>query len=222
MRPTTTLARATTPDGVEMILYEHDGVYTLRVDGYELMSSRAHGSEDALARMPCELIAGRKAPRVLVGGLGFGFTLRAALEHLPASARVTVCEVLPLLVEWNRELVGDLAGHPLADPRVRVVCADFGGFIQPRGEWDVILLDVDNGPEAFTLRSNERLYGREGVALLRDGLKRGGVLAVWSAHPSQPFERRLRQAGLESRTVKVPARGSGKGPLHYLFLARRR
>lgn len=222
MRPTTTLARATTPDGVEMILYEHDGVYTLRVDGYELMSSRAHGSEDALARMPCELVAGRKAPRVVVAGLGFGFTLRAALDHLPSGAEVTVCEVFPRLIEWNRDLVGALAGHPLSDPRVRVVCADFGSFLQPRPEWDIILLDVDNGPEAFTLRSNERLYGPAGVGRLRDGLRRDGVLAVWSAHPSAPFERRLRKAGLESRTVKVPARGGGKGPLHYLFLARRR
>ena len=222
MLPNRTLARARTPEGVEMLLHERDGVYTLRVDGYELMSSRAHGSEDALARIPCESIAGRPAPRVLVAGLGFGFTLRAALDHLPAGARVTVCEVLPALVEWNRTFVGDLAGHPLEDPRVRIVTADVGSFLAPRPDWDAILLDVDNGPEAFTLRSNGRLYGDRGVALLRDGLKPGGVLAVWSAHPSAPFERRLHRAGLASRTVKVAARGSGKGPLHYLFVARRK
>ena len=219
MRPTTTLARETTRDGAEMILYEHDGVYTLRVDGYELMSSRAHGSEDELARLPCELIATRRAPRVLVCGLGFGFTLRSALTHLPADAVVTVCEVFPHLVKWNRGILGELAGYPLRDRRVEVVEADVGSYLDRCGVFDAILLDVDNGPEAFTLRSNERLYDPRGVARLRDRLPPGGVLCVWSATPSKSFERRLQKAGFRTETRKVAARTGGKGPAHYLFLA---
>ncbi len=222
MRPSRTLARERTPDGVEMVLYERDGVYTLRVDGYELMSSRAHGSEDELARRPCEMISGVRSPRVLIAGLGFGYTLRAALDHLPGDARVTVCEVFPSLVRWNREHLAPLAGRPLDDPRVRVVEADVADLMAPRPRWHAILLDVDNGPEAFTLRSNARLYGDRGVARLAAALESGGVLAVWSATPSPAFERCLRRAGLATRTVRTAARSGGRGPLHYLFLARSR
>lgn len=222
MKPATLLAREITPDGTELILHERDGVYTLRVDGRELMTSRAHGSEATLARLACEAIAGRERPRVLVGGLGFGYTLRSALDSLSEGAAVTVCEVFGSLLAWNRTFLGELAGHPLADPRVRAVQADVSLFLAAGASFDAIILDVDNGPEAFTLRSNAQLYDRAGVARLHGALTPDGVLAVWSAAPASGFERRLVAAGLDVTTEEVPARGAGSGPLHCLYLARPR
>jgi spermidine synthase len=186
------------------------------------MSSRAHASESELARLSCEAIAGRERPRVLVGGLGFGYTLRSALDHLPADAAVTVCEVFECVLEWNRGVLSGLAGQPLADRRVRAVHADVRAFFATAGLFDAILLDVDNGPEALALSSNERLYDRSGISRLRAALAPEGVLAVWSASPSPVFERRLAAARLDVTMAEVPARGAGSGPLHHLFLARRR
>ena len=222
MKPTEKLASATTADGEELLLSRRDGVYLLAVDGLELMSSRAHGSEEALARLACEPLAGRRSPRVLVGGLGFGYTLRALLDRLPRDATVLVGEVFESVLAWNREHLAELAGRPLEDPRVRAVCADVGSLLEREERFDAILLDVDNGPWAFTLRSNERLYGAHGLRRLWRSLADGGVLAVWSASPAPQFERRLRRAGFDARSERVSARKARRGRRDVVFVARRR
>lgn len=223
MKPTETLARETTPDGEELALSRRDQVYLLSIGGMELMTSRAHGSEDALARLAYEALGGRKAPRVLIGGLGFGYTLRAALDHLPPGGRIVVCEFFASLLKWNRGVLADLAGHPLEDRRVQAVRSDIWDRLDAGDRFDVILLDVDNGPEAFTLRANNRLYSAAGLTRLWDTLTPGGILAVWSAHPSPDFERRLRRAGFDASSKHVSARTGigGKGRKDTIFLARR-
>lgn len=198
------------------------------------MSSRAHGSEEDLARLACAALTERKAPRVLVGGLGFGYTLRAALNCLPPKAEVVICELFALLLEWHRRgVLGDLAGRPLEDRRVKAVRADVATLLgvrdardarddrDDRDRFDAILLDVDNGPEAFTLRSNGRLYSAEGIARLRESLAAGGVLAVWSSSPDPKFVDRLRRAGFDARAHRVPAREGAAKRNHTIFLARR-
>jgi spermidine synthase len=221
MKPIETLAREKTPEGDELVLTRRDGVYHLIVDGVELMTSLVHGSEEDLARLAAAAIAKKKTPRVLVGGLGFGYTLRAALDHLPPGGKVVVCELFASLLEWNRRLLGGLAGRPLDDRRVEVVLADVRLYLDGRERFDAILLDVDNGPEALTLRSNGGLYTEEGLDRLSQSLTDGGVVAFWSSSPSPAFERRLRRAGFEAWTERVPARGGGKGKNHAIFLARR-
>lgn len=186
------------------------------------MSSRAHGSEETLAQLACEKLPEVNAPRVLVGGLGFGFTLRAALNCLPPKARVVICEVFASLLEWHRGgLLADLAGRPLEDRRVKVVRADVWTLLGGEELFDAILLDVDNGPEAFTLRSNGRLYGSEGLARLRESLTPGGMLAVWSSSDAPRFVDRLRRAGFEARVQRVPSREGARKRNHLIFLARR-
>lgn len=222
MKPTEKLARATTPDGEELLLTRRDGVYLLAVDGLELMSSRSHGSEEAVARLACEGLATKRAPRVLVGGLGFGYTLRAALDLLPADALVLVAELFDAVLEWNRGELGELAGRPLDDPRVRAVCADVATRLDPAVPYDAVILDVDNGPWAFTLRGNERLYGDRGLRRVWRSLAPSGVLTVWSASPDRRFERRLRRAGFSARSERVAARGaSRRGRKDVIFVARR-
>lgn len=225
MKPTSTLGRERTPGGGELLLTERDGVYTLRVDGRELMSSRAHGSEDALAELGCGAVAGRRAPRVLVGGLGMGYTLRGALERLPADARVVVAEVFLAVVAWNRGVLAELAGRPLADSRVQVVAGDVGDLLAgaaAHGGWfDAVLLDVDNGPEPLSRDGNRRLYDDPGVRLARRALRRGGVLGLWSADPDPGYERRLARAGFAVEAHMRRARGVGGGPRHVVYLARR-
>ena len=223
MKPTETLARETTPEGDELVLSRRDGTYSLSVGGQELMTSRVHGSEEALARLACEAIAEKKTPRVLVGGLGFGYTLRAALDRLPRGAAVVVCEVFASLLGWNRGLLADLAGRPLEDRRVTAVHADVQSLLDRRDNrerFDAILLDVDNGPQAFTLRSNDSLYSAEGLTRLSRSLAPRGVLAVWSSSASPEFQRRLRKAGFEARMESVPARPGGRRR-DTIFLGRR-
>jgi len=225
MIPLDTLGRFTTPDGKELVLYRRDGIYHIRVDGLELMSNRAHGSEDALAELACGPLRGRRRSedglRVLVGGLGMGYTLRAALEVLPKDAVVDVVEVFAAVVEWNRGLLAPLARRPLQDRRVRVIVADLGMHLAAAEPlYDVFLLDVDNGPEAFTLSSNAGLYSPAGLATIRRRLKPAGTLAVWSSAPSPRFEKQLRRAGFTVRTETVAARHEKRGPRHTIFVAR--
>lgn len=221
MIPWETVGRERAPDGGELILYRRGGEFLIRVDGRELMSSRAHGSEDQLARLACEGMAGASSPRVLIGGLGLGYTLRAALDVLPTAALVDVTEIVPAVVEWNRGLVGTLAGRPLDDPRVNVMVEDVGERMRLAGErYDAIVLDVDNGPAALTRKANHGLYIESGLATAKRSLRVGGVLAVWSADPDVRFERRLVRAGFAVETHSVPARGSGGGPRHTVFLGR--
>lgn len=220
MKPQTLLGRATTPDGKDLVLYERDGVFSIRVNGLELMSSRAHGSEEALARLT---LAGTRAPSptILVGGLGMGYTLRAVLDAVPNGAKVVVAEIFPAVVAWNRTELAHLAGSPVLDPRVEIVEADVAEVIggEPSA-FDVILLDVDNGPDAFTLARNEHLYGKWGLDAIRRCLRKNGILGVWSADPDRGFERRLTSSGFRVRVETVPVRPGAKGPKHTIFVAK--
>jgi spermidine synthase len=219
MKPQHTIGKASTPDGGEIVLYERDGAYFIRVNGLELMTSRAHGSEEDLARLTLSKIPG-KEPKVLVGGLGMGFTLRAVLDVVPMSAKVMVAEILAVVVAWNLAELAHLAHSPLEDPRVAVVERDVAEIIASGpSAFDAVLLDVDNGPAALTVAKNERLYSSEGLAAIRRCLRPGGVLGVWSADPDRAFERRLAKAGFEVSTEKVSARRSAKGPRHTIFVA---
>jgi spermidine synthase len=220
MKPQITIDRTVTTGGKEIILYERDGVYAIRVDGMELMSSRAHGSEEEMAALVLDEVAARH-PTVLVGGLGMGFTLRAVLARLPARGRVTVAELLPEVVRWNRDHLAHLAGAPLEDPRVTLIEGDVGAITASvRAGFDAILLDVDNGPAALTDQRNAELYRARGLAANRRCLRPGGVLGVWSASPDRAFEKALREAGFGVRTETVSARRGAKGPKHTIFIAR--
>jgi hypothetical protein len=167
------IARAVTTSGDELVLRERAGTVEIRCNGWELMSSRAHFSEERMAAMMCERL-NAAAPRVLIGGLGMGYTLRATLDDLPATAEVVVAELLPEIVAWNRGMLGPLAGHPLDDSRVTVVCGDVADLLRD-DSFDAIVLDVDNGPDAVMLRGNALLYGAEGLHRLRRALRRRKV-----------------------------------------------
>lgn len=221
MRPLETVAVARLPRGEELTLSRRGDEWLVRVNAQVLMSSRQHGSEEALAT---EALARRAAApaAVLVGGLGLGFTLRAVLSRVSADAQVTVAELVPELVEWNRMHLAPLHQDALADARVQVVTGDVLALLQrSRDAFDVILLDVDNGPVALSQDSNQRLYQQQGVAACFAALRSGGVLAVWSAGPSEAFERRLASAGFASESRSVPVR-KGSGGRHVIFLGQRR
>jgi spermidine synthase len=193
--------------------------YVILVNGKTLMSSRMHGSEEALATIACRDARRLEQPRVLVGGLGMGFTLRATLDLLPSAATVRVVELVPAVVEWNRGPLGAIAGHPLDDRRVRVEVGDVGFTLRANpGGFDAILLDVDNGPSAFTTPANEGLYDNSGVAASYAALRMGGALAVWSAWEDRKFEQRLRFHGFVPQVDRVRARLKKGGARHTIFL----
>lgn len=211
MNPWVLLDKADVPGGGEMKLLRRDQEFSIKVGHEELMNSRVHGSEDALAELPCGRIAELQNPRVLIGGLGMGFTLAAALSHLSKGAKVIVAELMPAVVQWNRTHLSGLAGNPLKDRRVSVRESDVGLVIkEQRGAFDVIMLDVDNGPDALTHEGNDRLYTHGGLDAAKAALKAGGILAVWSAGPDKPFLKRLRSAGFKS-VEEVAVRNRGKG-----------
>lgn len=221
MIPWETLGRGRAPDGGELILYRRGGEFVIRVDGMELMSSRAHGSEEALADVACDGLLGKPGARVLIGGLGLGYTLRATLDRVAPDAKVVVAEIVPEVVAWNREHLGHLAGGPLDDPRSSVHVGDVGALLRTAKErFDAILLDVDNGPVALTRKANQGLYGDGGLAVAKRCLRPRGALAVWSAHPDRHFEGRMRKAGFAVETHEVAARGVAGGPRHTIFLGR--
>ena len=221
MKPWEVLARAPAPEGAEFVLHHRDGEFVIRVHGQELMSSRVHGSEEAMAKLGCEPLRHTPRARVLVGGLGLGYTLRATLDCLGADAHVTVAELAAAIVEWNRGPLAPLAGRPLEDPRVRVEVADVRRVMRSAEPWHAILLDVDNGPTALTRSSNSSLYDSAGLATAQAALVPGGALVVWSAGPDERFTQRLVQAGFAVETHSVRA-GKGRGTRHTLFVARRR
>jgi spermidine synthase len=225
MRPRELIAESTTPDGESLTLTLERGEHVVRVRGETLMTARMSGSEQAMATLASQAGKLGEAARVLVGGLGMGFTLRAVLDQAALSAKIKVIELLPDVVAWNRGPLASLAQHPLDDPRVDVRTGDLldclaESGLGPGSGFDAILLDIDNGPEAFTVRGNDRLYHHAGLALLRGALRDGGVIVLWSAFRSPAFERRLRRAGFEVRTETVRAR-AGKGARHTLFFAAR-
>ncbi len=203
-----------------MRLSLRDDEYVIHVSGGILMSSRMHGSEEALATVACQRVQTAERPRVLVGGLGMGFTLRATLDLLPPGAVVTVAELVHAVVEWNRGPLAPLAGRPLDDPRVRVKAGEDVGFTlrENPGKFDAILLDVDNGPAAFTEMANHGLYTNAGVAAAYAALRVGGTLAVWSAWEDRKFEQRLRFHGFVPKVERVRGRLKKGGRWHTIFL----
>ncbi|MEN8162177.1 MAG: hypothetical protein ABFS41_19055 [Myxococcota bacterium] len=220
MKPWELLGEARTPDGGLMALTRRGGEYVIHADGRNLMSSRMHGSEEALAQLGCRHLGGRTAPRVLIGGLGMGFTLRAALDCLGEDAHIVVAELMPAVTEWNRGPLGPLAGRPLLDPRVRVEVRDVREVLAaPDAAFDAVLLDVDNGPTPVTSVDNARLYDDAGIASARAALEPGGTLAVWSARDDRAFVNRLRHAGFRVGVERVRARLRRGGPRHTIFLA---
>jgi len=210
-------------DGKRLSLYRRDSEFSIRLGGGggELMNSRSHGSEEKLAELACARLARHDEPQVLIGGLGMGYTLAAALRQLGAAARVTVSELVPEVVAWNRGPLGELAGHPLSDARVTVREGDVARMITAQAyAYDAILLDVDNGPEGLTHNDNDWLYGCEGLSAAYAALRAGGVLGVWSAGRDPAFTGRLLKAGFEVEEVPVRARGT-RGARHMIWLARR-
>ena len=202
-----------------MRLTRQGSEYVILASGKPLMSSRMHGSEEALAAFGCGDARQLAEPCVLVGGLGMGFTLRATLDLLPPTAIVVVAELVPAVVEWNRGPLGPLAGHPLKDERVRMEIGDVAAIIRASARrFDAMLLDVDNGPAAFTATQNTRLYDDGGLAAARGALKPGGILAVWSAWDDRRFEQRLKYGGFTVQVERVRGRLKKGGPRHTIFL----
>jgi spermidine synthase len=214
------LGETRTPEGSDVRLMRQDSEYVIQVDGKTLMSSRRHGSEDALATLACRHLHSAESPCVLVGGLGMGFTVRATLDLLPPDAVIIVAELLPAVVDWNRGPLGSLSGYPLRDPRVRIEPGDVGIALRATGpsRFAAILLDVDNGPAAFTASANSGLYDNAGVAAAYAALEEGGVLAVWSARENRKFEQRLRFHGFNAHVERVRARLKKGGSRHAIFL----
>ncbi len=172
------------PDGGELVLTQRDDLFVIRVNDVELMSNRTYGSEQKLARLGVAVLGPRPAPRVLIGGLGMGFTLRAVLDELAgqSDADVVVAELFPAVVQWNRTWLGRFANHPLDDPRVQIADGDVGRLLADSTQtFDLVLLDVDNGPEALVIDENRHLYTQRGIGTLHRALRPGGVAAVWSA-----------------------------------------
>ena len=205
--------------GATLRLYQRGDEFSIRVDkAGELMNSRAHHSEDVLAELACKMIAGREAPRLLVGGLGMGFTLAAVLSHTGPEARVTVSELIPAVVRWNRDYMGSLAGFPLDDRRVQVLEHDVGLVMQEHKNFDAIMLDVDNGPSSFTHDDNDALYNLRGLSMAFNALKPGGVLTVWSATSDPAFTRRMVKAGFEVTEQRVGSHKALRGNRHTIWI----
>lgn len=205
----------------ELRCFHHDGDYTIWIDGTELMSSRVHGSEEALAELALQQLGARPAARVLVGGLGMGFTLARTLALVDAAAAVDVAELVPEVVGWNRELFGQCARHPLRDPRVHLIVGDVVQVIAAaNGRYDAVLLDVDNGPVGLSRPGNEGLYDERGLAAARAALRPGGVLAVWSSAGHPAFAARLGGAGFAVAEHRVRARRT-KGPRRTIWVGQR-
>jgi spermidine synthase len=223
VKPWELLGETRTSDGSWLTLTRRDREYVIHANGKSLMSSLMHGSEEELATLACRRARTLAEASVLVGGLGMGFTLRAALDLLPPHSTVIVAELLPAVVEWNRGPLAPLAEYPLKDPRVHVVEGDVLDTLRssPR-RFDAVVLDVDNGPAAFTMASNAELYTDRGLATARASLKDDGVLAVWSAWDDRKFGQRLRYGGFAVEVTRVRARLKKGGPHHTLFLGHKR
>ena len=195
--PPAPTARGAAPAPAELTLWQRGDELAIRIGGTELMNSRQHHSEDQLGQLACAHLSRGHVARVLIGGLGMGFTLRAVLDALGPKAQVEVAELLPAVVRWNREVLGPLAGHPLRDSRVQLIEGDVGARLGRGPTYDVIVLDVDNGPAALTAAGNRRLYERDGLAVISGSLRPRGVLAVWSVTDDPRFSKRLRSAGFD-------------------------
>lgn len=220
MLPWIQLATAKVPGGGELRLMRRGEEFSIRLDANELMNSRLGGSEEALATLACQKLAGRARPRVLIGGLGMGFTLRAALKVFGADAVIEVAELVPEVIDWGRGEMAGLYGDSLTDPRVSILQRDVSELIRAgAGRYDAILLDVDNGPEGLSRPANDQLYDSRGLSDARAALRGGGVLAVWSSGPDDSFTKRLRRGDFTVNEVPVRAVGKRTGSRHWIWLA---
>jgi spermidine synthase len=220
--PWVQLDRAEMPGGGELRLMQRGTEFSIMLGRAELMNSRLSGSEEALATLAFAKLRDRQRPHVLIGGLGMGFTLRAALADLGPGARIEVAELSPAVIAWARGPLAGIFGTSLADPRVTIREGDVGRLMQQsRSTFDAILLDVDNGPEGLSREANDALYDMAGLGIARAALRPGGVLAVWSSGPDRHFTERLRRTGFRVEEVKVRARASGGGARHVIWLATR-
>ncbi len=219
MIPWIELDRASVPQGGELRLMRRGHEFSIKLGVAELMTSRLFASEEALATLAAEKLKGRPKPLVLIGGLGMGFTLRAALGAFGADARIVVAELIPAVVRWARGPMAELFGGCLDDPRVELVEADVAARIRAaKPRYDAILLDVDNGPEGMTQSANDGLYSLRGLAAARAALSPGGVLAVWSQGPDRAFAQRFEKAGFSVEDKRVRARGARGGSRHVIWL----
>jgi len=218
MNPWIHLDTAKIPGGGELRLMQRGQDYSIMSGSIELMNSRLYGSEVALANLAWAKVANRKAPRMLIGGLGMGFTLRAALAELPKDATIVVAELVAAVIDWARGPLAGLYAGALDDPRVKLVQGDVADRLCEGPPYDVILMDVDNGPDGLNRDANDSLYSVAGLALMRRAVKTGGVLAVWSAGPDQAFMGRMRRAGFAVEEKRVGASPSGKGPRHIIWV----
>jgi len=222
MIPWVLLDSAKIPGSNELRLWQRGEEFSIRLGRDELMNSRIHGSEEELAALACERVGDRAVPTLLIGGLGMGFTLRAALDALKAESKIVVAELMPAVIAWNKGPLARLTGNSLEDPRVRLVEGDVGETIRAQADaYDAILLDVDNGPEGLTRAANDGLYDLDGLAAARTALKANGVLLVWSAGEDQKFTQRLRRSGFEVEVVRTRARGARGGAKHVIWMATR-
>ncbi|WP_396214568.1 spermidine synthase [Gemmatimonas sp.] len=219
MKPLERLGEARTPNGSVLQLYRHDGAYLIRADGVELMSTRRHLSEDKLAEFACAPLAAKPKVRVLIGGLGLGFTLREALRRLGADAEVWVAELVAEVIEWNANPEYALSAEAMADPRVRIVHQDVVKVLKDHpGRFDAIMLDTDNGPDGMIMKENSRLYATKGLAATITALRPGGVIAYWSVSADPSFVGALQRVGLTVESHSVRAHATS-GPWHTLYVA---
>jgi spermidine synthase len=219
MIPWIELDRTALPQGGELRLLRRGHEFSIKLGVAELMTSRLFASEEALATLAAERLKGRTKPRVLIGGLGMGFTLRAALRAFGPNAEIVVAELVPAVVRWARGPMAELFAGSLDDRRVELVEADVAALIgRAKPLYDAILLDVDNGPEGMTQSANDHLYSMRGLAAARAALSPGGVLAVWSQGPDRAFAKRFEKAGFSVEDRKVRARGVHGGSRHVIWL----
>ena len=206
----------------ELSLLRREDEFAIRISGErgDLMNSRMFNSEEALAEIACTRLKTINKAQVLVGGLGMGFTLAAALNTVPSTASVLVAELIPAVVEWNQGPLGDCAGNPLRDSRAQVYVGDVSDLFKTKNSFDAILLDVDNGPQAMTHSNNEWLYSLKGLNTIYQSLRAEGIVTFWSARPDQLFTIRLKKAGFKVQIRTVTAR-AGKGSKHTIFMAQK-
>ncbi|MES0371288.1 MAG: hypothetical protein ABUK11_03325 [Mariprofundaceae bacterium] len=214
------LIDSATEHGTTLKLYQRGRDFAIRVDKVgELMNTLQHNSEEALAELACEHVTGIENPRLLIGGLGLGYTLAEALTHTGPTATVVVSELMPSVVRWNREHFGIVAGFPLLDERVEVLEQDVGKVMyENKNSFDAIMLDVDNGPDGFTRDDNDALYGLKGLNNAYDALKPGGVLTVWSAFTDVAFTQRMLKVGFRVKEKSVRARSARRGTKHNIWI----
>jgi spermidine synthase len=221
MIPFRNLAEARTPDGSRLTLHEHDGDYFIKLDGRQLMSSTSTTSELLLADKACEYIAPDSDARVLIGGLGLGFSLKRVLQIVGKRAVVQVAELVPDVIAWNRELLVPVNGKLLDDPRVEIITGDVFAVMRREQNFDAILLDVDNGPTSFVHSENRRIYNRRGLGIIMKALKRGGRVAFWSAEPEPAFRQALSRSGFRTEEHPAKAHERAKRFAHMIYVGER-